>query len=79
MKLPFESAFERLSEIVEQLESGSAALEESLRLYAEGMELAKLCGEKLAEAEKTIEKLTAEARAETPAPAPPSGEDNLPF
>ncbi|MEW5875692.1 MAG: exodeoxyribonuclease VII small subunit [Candidatus Zixiibacteriota bacterium] len=78
-KPSFESAFERLSEIVEQLESGDAGLEESLKLYAEGMKLAKLCGEKLSEAEKTIEKLTAEARADAPSPDSPPSEDGLPF
>ncbi len=54
----FEDAFERLSEIVEQLESAEAGLEESLELYAEGMKLAQFCGEKLGEAEKKIQKLS---------------------
>ena len=58
----FEEAFERLSEIVDQLETGDAGLEESLKLYAEGMKLAQLCGQKLTEAEAKIEELTAEAR-----------------
>ena len=58
----FEEAFERLSEIVDQLETGEAGLEESLKLYAEGMKLAQLCGKKLTEAEARIEELTAEAR-----------------
>lgn len=62
-KLPakFEDAFERLSEIVELLETGEAGLEESLELYAEGMKLVQLCGQKLTEAEKKIEKLKEEA------------------
>ncbi|MBD3297163.1 MAG: exodeoxyribonuclease VII small subunit [candidate division Zixibacteria bacterium] len=54
----FEDAFERLSEIVEQLENAEAGLEESLDLYAEGMKLARFCGEKLGEAEKKIQKLS---------------------
>ncbi|GAB4318320.1 MAG: hypothetical protein Kow0074_07450 [Candidatus Zixiibacteriota bacterium] len=54
----FEDAFERLSEIVEQLENAEAGLEESLDLYAEGMKLARFCGEKLSEAEKKIQKLS---------------------
>jgi exodeoxyribonuclease VII small subunit len=56
----FEEAFARLSEIVAKLESGETALEESLDLYAEGMKLVKLCGQKLTEAEKKIEQLTGE-------------------
>jgi exodeoxyribonuclease VII small subunit len=57
----FEDAFERLSEIVELLETGEAGLEESLELYAEGMKLVQICGLKLSEAEKKIEKLKDEA------------------
>lgn len=57
----FEDAFERLSEIVELLETGEAGLEESLELYAEGMKLVQQCGQKLSEAEKRIEKLKDEA------------------
>ena len=57
----FEEAFERLSEIVELLETGEAGLEESLELYAEGMKLVQLCGQKLTEAEKKIEQLKEEA------------------
>lgn len=57
----FEDAFARLSEIVESLETGEAGLEESLDLYAEGMKLVQLCGQKLSEAEKKIEQLKEEA------------------
>ena len=57
----FEDAFERLSEIVDLLETGEAGLEESLELYAEGMTLVQLCGQKLSEAEEKIEKLKDEA------------------
>lgn len=80
----FESAFERLSEIVGLLESGESGLEESLKLYSEGMKLAKFCGEKLSEAEKTIERLTADlTRAQETGPEE-AGEkvapgDDLPF
>ena len=63
----FEDAFARLSEIVGLLETGEAGLEESLDLYAEGMQLVQLCGRKLSEAEKKIESLKAEA-------APPAGD-----
>ena len=57
----FEDAFARLSEIVGLLETGEAGLEESLELYAEGMQLVQLCGQKLSEAGKKIESLKAEA------------------
>lgn len=44
-KLSYEKAREELTEVVEQLESGSATLEESLKLWERGEELAKICQE----------------------------------
>ncbi len=50
----FESALERLEEITNILEAGEVTLEKSIELYTEGLEIAKLCNEKLSEAEKKI-------------------------
>lgn len=50
----FESAIQRLEEITAQLEVGDASLEESINLYTEGLEIAKFCEDKLAEAQKKI-------------------------
>jgi exodeoxyribonuclease VII small subunit len=50
----FEDAMKRLEEIVKSLESGDLPLEESLKVFAEGMELAKYCSKKLEEAEKKV-------------------------
>jgi len=50
----YETAIARLEEITELLESGEASLEESINLYTEGLELAKLCDDRLNEAEKKI-------------------------
>jgi exodeoxyribonuclease VII small subunit len=44
-KISYEEAREELSKIVEQLESGKATLEESLKLWERGEELAKICQE----------------------------------
>ena len=44
-KLSYEKVREELTEVVEQLESGSATLEESLKLWERGEELAKICQE----------------------------------
>ena len=57
----FEDRLARLEEIVARLESGEAGLDESMRLYAEGAELVKLCRKVLAEAEKKITRLTEDA------------------
>lgn len=53
--LNFESAMDRLEAIVEQMESGKLALEEVIVRYEEGMNLVKVCQERLASAEQKIE------------------------
>ena len=44
----------RLEEIVRILESGSATLDDSLKLYEEGISLVRACSSKLDDAEKKI-------------------------
>ena len=44
-QLSYEAARDELAEIVESLEDGSASLEESLKLWERGEELAKICQE----------------------------------
>ena len=44
-KLSYEAARDELAEVVAQLESGKATLEESLALWQRGEELAKICQE----------------------------------
>lgn len=53
----FEEAFRRLEEIVEQLEKGELSLDDSIRLFEEGIKLARLCTRRLEEAERQIEVL----------------------
>lgn len=52
--LAFEEAFARLEHIVGKLEGGQASLEESLRLFEEGVGLARLCRSRLERAERRI-------------------------
>ena len=54
-KLSYEKAREELTKVVEQLESGSATLEESLKLWERGEELAKICQDLLDGAKSKIE------------------------
>lgn len=54
----FEESIGRLDEIVTKLENGEIALEESIKLFEEGMQLSKYCMEKLSEAERKLQKLT---------------------
>jgi exodeoxyribonuclease VII small subunit len=50
----FEEAMERLEQIVETLESGDLALDESLKIFEEGMGLVNFCTKKLEEAEQKV-------------------------
>ncbi|MCD8017555.1 MAG: exodeoxyribonuclease VII small subunit [Oscillospiraceae bacterium] len=56
-KLTFEQALERLDEIVRSLESGEAALDESMALFTEGTKLIKQCGNMLDKAEQQVVQL----------------------
>src|SRR5206468_12350338 len=53
--LNFEGAMDRLEKIVEQMESGKLPLEDLIVRYEEGMNLVKVCQERLANAEQKIE------------------------
>jgi exodeoxyribonuclease VII small subunit len=53
----FEAALVRLEEIVRSLESGELALEQSLKLFEEGIKLARVCNARLEEAERKVEVL----------------------
>ncbi len=56
--MSFEEALARLEAIVRMLESGGAALDESLSVFEEGISLVKMCNEKLESAEQKIKILT---------------------
>ncbi len=53
----FEAALVRLEEIVRRLEGGEVPLEESMRLFEDGVSLARRCSELLTAAERRIEVL----------------------
>jgi len=57
-EINFETAMDRLEEIVDQMESGKMMLEELIVRYEEGMKLVKVCQERLASAEQRIEIIT---------------------
>jgi exodeoxyribonuclease VII small subunit len=56
-ELSFEDAIRRLGHIVEQLERGDLPLEASLRLFEEGIGLARVSQRRLDRAERRIEEL----------------------
>jgi exodeoxyribonuclease VII small subunit len=55
----FEATLERLHHIVERLEGGELDLEESLRLFEEGVGLSRASQARLNSAEKRVEELLA--------------------
>lgn len=58
----FETALGRLEQIVTALEKGDLSLDDSLKLYEEGIARARFCQERLEAAESKIEILTQDAR-----------------
>jgi len=75
-ELNFEGAMDRLEKIVEQMESGKLPLEDLIVRYEEGMNLVKICQERLANAEQKIEIIARNSAGKTvvkefdPAPEP---------
>lgn len=57
--MSFETAMNKLNEIVAKLESGTESLESSLKLFEQGSELTAFCYEKLRNAEQKIKVITA--------------------
>jgi len=53
----FEEALSRLEEIVRKMEAGDLSLDESLKVFEEGIKLVRLCSKKLEEAERRIDQL----------------------
>ena len=51
----FESAMQRLEQIVRAMERGDVALEESLKLFQEGTELVRFCAKLLDDAQMQIQ------------------------
>ena len=66
--IPFEQALSELQSVVERLETGKVALEESLSLYERGMQLIKICNEKLDKAEQRVSVLHMDANGITQQP-----------
>jgi len=54
-EVTFEEAIKALEEVVRQLEDGTVTLDESLKLFEKGVELARICRAKLDQYEAKIE------------------------
>ena len=64
MEQTFESAMSRLEEISDVLSQNQVGLDESLKLYEEGVKLLKFCSDKLEKADITIKRIEEEIESE---------------
>ena len=53
----FEDAMKKLESIVERMEKGDMSLNESLKMFEEGVKLTRFCSQELHKAEKKVELL----------------------
>jgi exodeoxyribonuclease VII small subunit len=60
----FEKAFKELETIVQRLEAEELPLDESLRLFEQGIGLSRFCHQRLSEVEKKIELILADAKGQ---------------
>ncbi|MBO5289145.1 MAG: exodeoxyribonuclease VII small subunit [Spirochaetales bacterium] len=54
-EISFESALKRLEEIAVKMEEGKLPLDESVKLYEEGIKLSKYCNWKLSDVDQKVE------------------------
>lgn len=59
-QISFEEAMNKLEQIVDRLEEGDVPLEEAILIYKEGMELSKLCHDKLKNVEEQLTQIITE-------------------
>ncbi len=63
-ELSFEQNLARLQSLVDQMEASELPLEDLIRFYEEGIQLVKVCSEKLDSAEKRIQLISRKASGE---------------
>jgi exodeoxyribonuclease VII small subunit len=63
-EVKFEEALKKLEKIVQDLEKGDITLDEALKKYQEGVELARLCSQRLDNAKKKIDILSKNKKGE---------------
>ena len=62
--ITFEQAMNRLEEIVSALENNQISLEKSVELFQEGIQLTKLCNDKLEGIENKVAKIVVDGKLE---------------
>ncbi|MCD8510115.1 MAG: exodeoxyribonuclease VII small subunit [Bacillus sp. (in: Bacteria)] len=59
-ELTFEQAMKKLETVVERLEEGDVPLEEAINMFQEGMQLSKLCHDKLQKVDRQMTEVLTE-------------------
>ncbi len=72
-RIDFDQSLQRLDELVSALEQGDTSLEESLKLFEQGIRLARECQESLRQAEQRVATLTLSDTAQAPTEDPEAG------
>lgn len=62
--ITFEQAMKRLEEIIDSLENNQVSLEKSVELFQEGIQLTKLCNDKLDGIENKVAKILIDGKLE---------------
>ena len=62
-KVSFEDSMKRLEEVVGKLEGEEVSLEESLKLFEQGVKLMRFCHLRLSEVEEKVQILVADEKA----------------
>ncbi len=74
--MDFEKKLSRLEEIVQKMEKGDLALDESLKLFEEGVKLSRECHQRLNDAESKVKILMSVGADGQPVTADFSAEEN---
>jgi exodeoxyribonuclease VII small subunit len=75
-ELSFEKALAELERVVAQMEGGNLNLEQALAAHKRGLELARLCQQRLEAAEQQVRVLEGEVLKPLMAAPPESGDDD---
>ena len=57
-EITLEAAFEKLENAIEQLEQENISLEDSFKVFQEGMKMVQICNEKISKVDKAVLVLT---------------------
>lgn len=63
-EIKFEDAIKKLEKIVEDLEQGDLSLDDALKKYQEGIEISRVCSQRLESAKKIIDVLSKNKKGE---------------